>query len=198
MSWQEGTRRQDYFINETVSALCACRKYLLNVCIMPSFWYYGKQPPLNGTQGRGTTWKLKASHCPPRAVTDSGQGCSEKPWACSDSKFAVCHHHLGVPTNWYFGPSQDQLNQRCQDRHACVLSRLSCVRLFAVLWAVAYWAPQSMGFSRQEYWSGLPFPTLGDLQIQGLNLSFFQLVHCLAGSLPPEPCGKTQERLIMC
>ena len=34
---------------------------------------------------------------------------------------------------------------------------LSRVRLFATLWTVAHQAPQSMGFSRQEYWSGLPF-----------------------------------------
>ena len=34
---------------------------------------------------------------------------------------------------------------------------LSCVQLFATLWTVAYQAPPSMGFSRQEYWSGLPF-----------------------------------------
>ena len=40
---------------------------------------------------------------------------------------------------------------------------LSHVRLFATPWTVAYHAPQSMGFSRQEYWSGLPFPSPGDL-----------------------------------
>ena len=36
---------------------------------------------------------------------------------------------------------------------------LSCVRLFATPWTVAYQAPLSMGFSRQEYWTGLPFPS---------------------------------------
>ena len=71
MSWQEGTRRQDYLINETVPTLCACRKYLLNVCIMPSLWYYGNQPPLNGAQDRCTMWKLEANHCPPTAVPAS-------------------------------------------------------------------------------------------------------------------------------
>ena len=40
---------------------------------------------------------------------------------------------------------------------------LSCVRLFAIPWTVAYQAPPSMEFSRQEYWSGLPFPCPGDL-----------------------------------
>ena len=40
---------------------------------------------------------------------------------------------------------------------------LSCVRLFATPWTVAYQAPQSMEFSREEYWSGLPYPSPGDL-----------------------------------
>ena len=40
---------------------------------------------------------------------------------------------------------------------------LSCYWFFATLWTVACQAPLSMGFSRQEYWSGLPFPSPGDL-----------------------------------
>ena len=40
---------------------------------------------------------------------------------------------------------------------------LSHVRLFVTPWTVAHQAPLSMGFSRQEYWSGLPFPSPGDL-----------------------------------
>ena len=40
---------------------------------------------------------------------------------------------------------------------------LSHVQLFATLWTVAHQASPSMGFSRQEYWSGLPFPSPGDL-----------------------------------
>ena len=39
----------------------------------------------------------------------------------------------------------------------------SDVRLFATPWTVAYQAPLSMEFSKQEYWSGLPFPFLGSL-----------------------------------
>ena len=46
---------------------------------------------------------------------------------------------------------------------------LSCVRLFATLWTVAYQAPLFMGFSRQEYWSGLPFPSPGDLPDPGIK-----------------------------
>ena len=46
---------------------------------------------------------------------------------------------------------------------------LSRVRLFATPRTVAYQAPPSMGFSRQEYWSGLPFPSPGDLPNPGIK-----------------------------
>ena len=46
---------------------------------------------------------------------------------------------------------------------------LSRVRLFATPWTVAYQAPPSIGFSRQEYWSGLPFPSPGDLPDPGIE-----------------------------
>ena len=48
------------------------------------------------------------------------------------------------------------------DKCVCVKS-LSRVQLFATPWTVAHQAPLSMGFSRQEYWNGLPFPSPGDL-----------------------------------
>ena len=44
------------------------------------------------------------------------------------------------------------------------------VRLFATQWTLAYQAPLSMGFSRQEYWSGLPYPSSGDLPDPGIEL----------------------------
>ena len=46
-------------------------------------------------------------------------------------------------------------------------SPLSRVRLFVTPWTVAYQALPSMGFSRQKYWSGLPFPSPGDLPDPG-------------------------------
>ena len=49
---------------------------------------------------------------------------------------------------------------------------LSRVRLFATRWTVAYQASLSMGFSRQEYWSGLPFPSPGDLPNPGIEPGF--------------------------
>ena len=49
------------------------------------------------------------------------------------------------------------------------MKSLSRVRLFATPWTVTYQAPPSMGFSRQEYWSGLPFPSAGDLPDPGIE-----------------------------
>ena len=46
---------------------------------------------------------------------------------------------------------------------------LSRVQLFVTPWTVAYQAPRSMGFSWQEYWSGLPFPSPGDLPDPGIE-----------------------------
>ena len=51
-----------------------------------------------------------------------------------------------------------------------MLSHFSHVGLFTTLWAVAHQAPLSMGFSRQEYWSGLPCPPLGELPNPGIEL----------------------------
>ena len=51
----------------------------------------------------------------------------------------------------------------------CVLSDFSHVRLCATLWTVALQTPLSMGFSRQEYWSGLPCPSPGNLPNPGIE-----------------------------
>ena len=51
----------------------------------------------------------------------------------------------------------------------CMLHHFSCVQLFATPWTVACQAPLSMGFSRQEYWSGLPCPPPGDLPDTGIE-----------------------------
>ena len=65
-------------------------------------------------------------------------------------------------------------------------SSLSRVQLFATPWT-AYHAPPSMGFSRQEYWSGLPFPSPGDLPNPGIKVGSPALQ---ADTLPSEPPGK--------
>ena len=53
--------------------------------------------------------------------------------------------------------------------HACMLSHFSCAQLFVILWTVACQALLSMGFSRQEYWSGLPCSPPGDLPDPGIK-----------------------------
>ena len=50
-----------------------------------------------------------------------------------------------------------------------IVKSLSRVRHFVTLWTIAYQAPLSMGFSRKEYWSGLPFPSPGDLPDPGIK-----------------------------
>ena len=63
---------------------------------------------------------------------------------------------------------------------------------FAILWTLAQQAPLSMGFPRQEYWSGLPFPSLGDLPDPRIEW----VVSCFAGRfLTTDPPGKSFEKL---
>ena len=57
----------------------------------------------------------------------------------------------------------------CLDRALFVHAKVSCVRFFVTLWTLALQAPLSMGFSRQEHWSRLPFPPLGDLLNPGIE-----------------------------
>ena len=64
------------------------------------------------------------------------------------------------------------------DLHACVLSRFSCFRFFETPRTVVHQVPQSMEFSRQGYWSGLPCPPPGDLLTQGLNSHILHLLDC--------------------
>ena len=71
---------------------------------------------------------------------------------------------------------------------------LSCVQLFVTTWTVACQAPLFMGLPRQEYWSGVPFPSLGDLPDPGIEPMSPELE---ADSLPSQPPGKpvTNEEL---
>ena len=69
----------------------------------------------------------------------------------------TCHCQLyWVPLSWEL---------------SVVIQLCSCVRLFATPWTVAHQGPLSMGFSRQEYWSGLPFSSPGDLPDPGIKLT---------------------------
>ena len=77
----------------------------------------------------------------------------------------------------YFGHLMQRANslekililRKTEGKNKVKVKSLSRVRLFVTLWTVAYQAPPSMGFSRQEYWSGLPFPSPGDLPNPGIK-----------------------------
>ena len=65
---------------------------------------------------------------------------------------------------------------------------LSRVRLFATPWTIAHHAPQSVGFSRQEYWSGQPFPSPEDLPNPGIEPRSPALqADCLLAEPPGKP-----------
>ena len=78
-----------------------------------------------------------------------------------------------------------QISLRMREERKKVKS-FSHVQLFATPWTVAHEAPPSMGFSRQEYWSGLPFPSPGDLPDPGIEPGSSTLQ---ADALPSEPPG---------
>ena len=68
-----------------------------------------------------------------------------------------------MKTRYYFPHQFGTISPQQQQQ----VKLLSCVQLFVTPWTVAYQAPLSMGFSRQEYWSGLP--SLGDLPDPGIE-----------------------------
>ena len=70
----------------------------------------------------------------------------------------------------------------------CVLS--GSVQPFAIPWTVACQAPLSMGFSSKEYWSGLPFPSLGDLPDPGIKPTSHTSPALADGFFTTEPPGK--------
>ena len=72
----------------------------------------------------------------------------------------------------------------------CVLNHFNCVQLFATLWTVAHQAPLSTGFSRQEYWSGLPCSPPGESSWSRDQRHVSCLLNWQVGSLPLAPPGK--------
>ena len=70
------------------------------------------------------------------------------------------------------------------------MSMIGSVQLFVTPWTIAHQALLSMGFSRQEYWSGLPCLSPGDLPDPGMEPVSLAPPHCQVDSLPLEPPGK--------
>ena len=86
--------------------------------------------------------------------------------------------------SFHSNPKERQCQRMLKKVKVKLLSR---VRLFATPWTVAYQALPSMGFSRQECWSGLLFPSPGDLPNPGIEPGSPTLQ---ADALPSEPPGK--------
>ena len=94
---------------------------------------------------------------------------------------------VGFVAPWHMGSSQTRNRTcvPCTGRWILNLwttkkkkgKSLSRVLLFATLWTVAYEALPSMGFSRQEYWSGLPFPSPEDLPDPGIKSQCHRMFH---------------------
>ena len=76
----------------------------------------------------------------------------------------------------------------------CMLSCFSHVQLFVTLWTVSHHAPMSLGFSRQEYWNGLPCPPPGDLPNPVIKPMSPVSPALQADSLPTEPPEKPIKR----
>ena len=75
-----------------------------------------------------------------------------------------------------------QVSQCIPTHHLCLhmfAQLLSCVKLFVTLWTVAHQTPLPRGFSRQEYYSGLPFPSPGYFPDPGLKKHLLCLLHLL-------------------
>ena len=101
-------------------------------------------------------------------------------WAMREASFVskCCIIFLCVSPSWF---------THLRPLVETVCSSLSRVQLFATPWIIIHQAPLSLGFSRQEYWSGLPFPSPGDLPDLGIEPGSPALQ---ADSLPSEPPGK--------
>ena len=99
-------------------------------------------------------------------------------------RITIFCHRSDIPLSLLYSLNQNQIIRRKKEKKVKLLSH---VRLFATPWTIACQAPLSMGFSTQEYWNGLSFPSLGDLPDPGIEHGSPALQ---ADSLPSEPPGK--------
>ena len=86
-------------------------------------------------------------------------------------------------------PSATKSQNNTWHECTCMLNLFHCVQLFVTPWTVAHQALPSMGFPRQEYWSGLPCPPPGELPDPRIKLSLLCLLYWQTGSLPLSHLG---------
>ena len=168
-----------------------------------------------GVWGRMDTWMYMAESlcCPPETITTLLIGYVKwkslhrvwlfaTPWITQPLEFSRPEYWSGLP----FPSLGDLPNPGIELRSPALqadslpagprgwseVKSLSRVRLFATLWTVAYQAPPSTGFSRQEYWSGLLFPSPGDLLYPGIEPGFPALE---ADALISETTGKPNSNI---
>ena len=91
---------------------------------------------------------------------------------------------------WLYIFACREVSKECASLCSC-LCMLSLVQLFVTPWTVACQAPLSMEFSRQEYWSRLPYPCSGDLPDPGIRKGLLHLLCWQVGSLSLAPPGKS-------
>ena len=91
-----------------------------------------------------------------KMVENAVLGCNLK----NNRMISVCFQGkpLNITVIQVYAPTSNAEEVKCE------VKSLSHVRLFVIPWTIAYQAPWSMGFSRQEYWSGVPFPSPGHLE----------------------------------
>ena len=140
-----------------------------------------------GAPGSSGVKNVPASAGDARVLSLGWEGPLEKNMASHSSTLA-----WRIPRTEEPGRLKSMLSQRVGHNwvteHMCTHTY---ERLFVTPWTVAYQAPPSVGFSRQEYWIGLPFPSPGDLPHPGIELWSPTLQ---ADALPSEPPGKTPHR----
>ena len=139
----------------------------------PSCQYTGRGRYSLGSLAGAGSWKLARGFChrdkslPKWRLYDLGESWQRSSSCCRTSSGP----ELGIKAASGPGGTLGGRHIIIQYGGGCGESGivLSRVRLFATPWTLAYQVPLSMGFSRQQYWSGLPFPSPGDLPDPGIE-----------------------------
>ena len=113
----------------------------------------------------------------PKAITICLSGSVFSEESCPHTRMsACCWNGRKMQGNWLnSGAAGGDGSEYMSIVKWSEVKSLSRVRLFATPWTVSHQAPPSMGFSRQEYWSGLPFPSPGDLPNPGIKPRYMSI-----------------------